>query len=109
MEILRARVVFGLGPRVEAPVASIDVVNDEVKAWETASVRVFCACHDSDIKLHNARPHKLYCLRMQSEILRPVEVCGNFDRLSSTIAALDVNQPVQFIPGFPAHKPIIVF
>ena len=107
VEMFRDRVEFGLAPGMETPIASIGVVNDEVEAWETASVRVLCACHDSGLELHNARPHEFYCLRMQSEILRPGEACGNFARLSSTSAALDADQPVQFFPGFGVHESII--
>ena len=99
-EVPRDRVVLGLASRMDAPIAPIDVVDDEVEAWETASVRILCALHGSGPELHNTGPHEFQRLRMQGEIVPPREACGDFARLCSASDSQGACQCVQFFPGF---------
>ena len=92
---------------MDAPIAPIDVVDDEVEAWETASVRILCARHDSGPELHNTGPHEFQRLRMQGEIVLPGEACGDFARLCSASAAQGTDQSVQFIPGLRVQETMI--
>ena len=98
-EVPRDRVGLGLASRMDAPIAPIDVVDDEVEAWETASVRILCALHDSGPELHNNGPHEFQRLWMQGEIAPPREACGDFARLCSASDSQGACQCVQFCPG----------
>ena len=93
-------------PRMDAPIAPIDVVDDEVEAWDTASVPILCALHGSDPELHNTGPHEFQRPRMQGEILPPREASGDFARLCSA-SDLAAYQCVQFCPGFCVQAIII--
>ena len=85
---------------MDAPIAPIDVVDDEVEAWETASARILCALHDSGPELHNTGPHEFRRPRMQGEIVPPREACGDFARLCSASDSQRAYPCVQFCPGF---------
>ena len=58
---------------MDAPIAPIDVVDDKVEAWETASVSILGTFYGSGTESHNTRAHKIHRLRMQGEIVLPRE------------------------------------
>ena len=84
---------------VDAPKAAIGVLDDEVEAWETASVRILGTLYGSGTESYNARAHEFHRLRMQGEIVLPREACGDCARLCSASVILVANQLVQFSPG----------
>ena len=72
-EVLRDGVTLRFASRMDAPIAAIDVVDDEVEAWETASVSILGTFYGSGTESHNTRAHKIHRLRMQGEIVLPRE------------------------------------
>ena len=93
---------------MDADVAPIHSVDDEVDARPTASVRIPRPRHCSGPEFDDAGSDEIRRIRMRCDILRPREACRDVARLSSTGIHLHADQPLQFCPGGRMQPPEVV-